>query len=600
MAHSTHGPDYQTPVRGLRAVFEHSAVGIALLDRDCKILHANGALGAFLGTGAHEVHGSRITDYLTEEDAESTAALLVEVSTGGRICGSVEARFVRSDARVAWGALSVSLAGETSDLHLVVILQDVTERKVLESELVYQAYHDPLTKLPNRSLFRDRVAHALTRAERTPEQVAVIFLDLDNFKEINDTLGHEAGDRLLEIVARRLLSATRGCDTVARFGGDEFAVLLEQVGAREGSEAVMERIVAALRQPAGLEADRTVTIGASIGIAYHSGSETADELLRNADVAMYEAKLRNRGRWVVFDSAMHAALVDRVRLEVDLRQALERCQLLERPRLADTGKFPAFESRTRPENEFSVAYQPIVDLGTGRIVFLEALARWTHPTRGPISPDAFIPLVERSGAVCALGAWILRKACRQAATWNLARPEEQVSISVNLSGKQLEHPQIVSEVDTVLRETGLPAHLLVLEITETVIMQNAETTLSRLTELKALGLRLAIDDFGTGYSSLSYLQRFPVEIVKIDRVFTEGLRRGAEGTALIRTIMALAEMLSLQTIAEGIEEPCQREQLHMLGCNAGQGYLFGRPLTGPEADALLAEGAQLQVKEKAS
>ncbi len=582
----------------LRAVVEHSAVGIALLDRASRIVHANTAFERILGYEMAEMSGQRITDFSSAEDAEATAAMVRDVSARVSENGAVETRFVRRDGGIAWGALSVSSAGEKADGQLVAVLQDVTERKALEAKLVHQATHDSLTQLPNRALFRERVDHALSRSAREAERMAVIFLDLDTFKVVNDTQGHGAGDRLLQVVAQRLLSATRGCDSVARLGGDEFAVLLEQVDALGGAEAAVMRIISSLRQPVELETDQSVSVCASFGIAVYSGMEGAEELLRNADVAMYEAKQRSPGRWVVFDPAMQTALSERVTLEADLRRALERCQLLERPHLANTGVFTAFVERKNAQSEFAVSYQPIVDLGSREITAIEALARWTHPTRGPIAPELFIPVAERSGMIVVLGRWVLREACRQAAQWNAARGGSPLRITVNLSGKQLEHEGIAEEVASVLHETALAPEQLVLEITETVIMQNAETTLARLRELKRLGVGLAIDDFGTGYSSLSYLQRFPVDIVKIDRVFVEGLLHGEEGVALIRTILALAEMLKLRTIAEGVEDAGQAKQLLALGCDAGQGYLFGRPLEAMELEGLLTSSTQPRTKGK--
>jgi EAL domain-containing protein (putative c-di-GMP-specific phosphodiesterase class I) len=291
---------------------------------------------------------------------------------------------------------------------------------------------------------------------------------------------------------------------------------------------------------------------------------------------------------IVFEPAMQVALIDRVTMQADLRQAVERCQLDLRPRLANTGVCTAYGTpRPAAQTEFTVSYQPIIDHRSEEVIGVEALARWTHPQRGAIAPDAFIPLAERSGVIASLGRWILNEACRQAVAWNARRPDAPVTITVNLSGKQLEHPGIAPEVASVLRDTGLPPELLVLEITESVIMLDAENTLRRLLELKALGVRLAIDDFGTGYSSLSYLQRFPVDIVKIDRAFAAGMRHGAEGIAVIRTILALAEMMTLRTVAEGIEDAEQRELLRQLGCDAGQGYLYGRPMPAGDIEILL-------------
>jgi diguanylate cyclase (GGDEF)-like protein/PAS domain S-box-containing protein len=563
-----------------------SPVGIALLDCSGGIVHANAALEAFLGLSTTRLSGRRIVDFTSSEDAIPAAGMMKDVVTGME-SASIEARFVHRDGSTRWGMLAISRAGAGDGVGFVAVLQDMTERRALEERLVHQATHDPLTELPNRALFLDRVEHALMRTARSAERIAIVFLDLDGFKLVNDTQGHGVGDRLLQVVARRLLSATRGCDTVARLGGDEFAVLLEQVDALSGAEAVVDRVMSSLRQPVEVGTAHGITVGASFGIAVYSGFEGTAELLRNADVAMYEAKLRNPGRWIVFDPDMRTALVDRVTLEADMRQALERCHLIDRPHLADTGLFQAYEPRDDRHTEFSVSYQPIIDLRTGAMTGVEALARWTHPERGAISPDAFIPLAERSGAIVSLGRWILREACRQGVAWNRNRETAPITVTVNLSGRQLAHEGITAEVASILAESGFPAELLVLEITETVIMEDAEITLARLHEFKQLGVRVAIDDFGTGYSSLSYLQRFPVDIVKIDRAFADGMRHGPEGVALIRTILALADVLALKTVAEGVEDASQSEQLQRLGCDAGQGYLYGRPMAPDELEAFL-------------
>lgn len=579
----------------LRLVFDHASVGIALVNHDAAIVHANQAFERFLDRSLDELRGRTLTSYAFGEDAKETVALFHTIANSSNASGTVEGRFVRADGSIRWGALSVTHAckpdeaNETRAARAVVVLQDISERKLLESQLVHQAFHDALTRLPNRALFHDRVERALKRAARAPAGLSVLLLDLDNFKDVNDTLGHAAGDELLQVVAERLLSATRGSDTVARLGGDEFAVLLEQVDDRGGIEAVLDRIIGALRRPVQLHAERAVTPSASLGVAIYTGTENTDELLRNADLAMYDAKLVSPGRWTVFEPAMHAAALDRVTMETDLKQALARCQLLDRPRLHDTGRFPAFGSTAARQAEFHVAYQPIVHLESGRITAFEALARWQHPQRGPVSPDWFIPVAERNGSISTLGRWILREACMQAATWNRGREGSPISITVNLSGRQLGHEGIVSDMDAILRDTKLSPELLVLEITETAIMQDAERTLSRLRDLKQLGLRLAIDDFGTGYSSLAYLQRFPVDVLKIDRVFADGLRDGPhESAALVRTILALAHSLSLTTVFEGIEDAVQCERLRALGCESGQGFFFGRPVCARDVGPLIA------------
>ncbi len=569
----------------LEAVFEHSAVGIVRLDESSGILNGNKAFERFFGCPMSTLRGRRLADFSPAEEADTTATLVRDVAIGTRANASAEVRFVRPDAQIAWASLTVSRA--EGDLGLIGMVQDVSERKALETELLHQAFHDPLTELANRALFRDRVDHAVSRSPREAERVAVLFLDLDNFKAVNDTQGHAAGDELLRGVAARLLAATRGCDTVARLGGDEFAVLLENVNLGEGSEIAAQRVVEALSRPVEIAPGCTVRASASIGIAVHGGHEATDELLRNADLAMYEAKVRARGRWIIYNPEMHAAAVDRVSLETDLRQALERCQLADLPRLAETGVFPPFRSEPQTESQISVAYQPIVEVRSQKLTGIEALLRWTHPGRGEIPAPVFIPIAEESGLILSLGRWVLHEACRQGAVWNARRPGAPITITVNLSGKQIEDERLAGDVEAVLRETGLSPDCLVLEITETVIMQESATTRTRLNELKDLGVSLAIDDFGTGYSSLSHLQQFPVDILKIDQSFIERMHPGSNDAALVRTIVALGKLLSLRTIAEGVENAHQQEQLRELGCDSAQGYLFGRPMDARAIDTLL-------------
>lgn len=579
-------------------VFEHAAVGLALTDRDARILHANAALEQFLGRPRSDLRGRSLASHAFGDDAGATREKLAEFARSPETSTKLEARFVRADGSIRWGALMVSKTG-VGGAELVAMVQDTSERKLLESQLVHQAFHDALTRLPNRALFRERVERALERAARGATGVTVLLLDLDNFKDVNDTQGHAAGDQLLQAVAERLLNATRGSDTVARLGGDEFAILLENVEERGGLEAVLDRIVGVLRRPVQLEPERAVTPCASLGVAVYSGIEDPDELLRNADLAMYEAKLMARGRFALFKPSMHAAALDRVALEGDLTQALARCELRARPHLRDTARYPAFVSSSAPpqargaeRSEFHLVYQPIVHLASGKVVALEALARWEHPTRGAVSPEWFIHVAEKNGSISTLGRWVLGEAARTASAWNCADGAARVAVSVNVSGKQLAHDGIVADVASVLGETGLPPELLLLEITETAIMQDAEHTLARLLELKRLGVRLAIDDFGTGYSSLAYLQRFPVDVLKIDRIFADGLREGAQDhAALIGTILSLSRTLELTTVFEGVEEVQQFDRLRALGCDAAQGYFFGIPITASDVPALLARAS---------
>ncbi len=536
-----------------RAIFDHSAAGIALLDPQGTIIEANQALHAFLGYDSDAIRGRLTSTFLPAEDAEMARLIKAEVAQGTRPSATSEYRFVRRDGQLAWGTMTVSRAAAGGAMRLIAIVQDVTERKRLEAQLAHQAYHDPLTELANRSIFRDRVEHALARASRHCERVAVLFLDVDDFKTVNDSLGHDEGDRLLKAMAARLLNATRGCDTVARLGGDEFAVLLENVREDQEATIVANRITSALAAPFQLH-QKLVTVGASMGIARAADGDGADELLRNADVAMYAAKARGKGCYTLFAPEMHAALLTRLSTEKDLYEAVVR-------------------------EEFRLQYQPIVDLEAGRMVGCEALVRWDHPQRGVVAPDAFIRLAEDTGLIIPLGKWVLREATREASRWPKnptgSRPPY---VSVNIAGKQLLHPEFVTDVADALREANLPAQQLTLEITEGTLLDNAEATTQRLQQLKALGVRLAIDDFGTGYSSLSYLQRFPIDILKIDKSFVDGIVRGGSQAALARTIILLGDSLALRTVAEGIETDAQRSVLRDLGCQLGQGFLYAKPL----------------------
>ena len=576
----------------MRAVFEHSALGIARLDAHARIVDANSAFEQFFGRRMAELSGRALREFAVAEDSEVIVALVAEVSGHSGGSATREVRFVQADGTLAWGSLMLSRVGTSRELGHIAVVQDISQRKTLEAELLHQAFHDSLTGLANRALFRDRVDHALTHRSRGRERVGVLFLDLDDFKTINDTQGHAAGDRVLQRVASTLLNATRGCDTFSRLGGDEFAILLERVNHEEGPEVAAQRIVNALARPIETEPGRSVTVSASMGIAMQSDLEDREELLRNADVALYEAKSHTRGRWVLYDPGMHAALVDKVSLEADLRVAIERCQLAHRPGLQKTGTFPKFEDEPKvPEqSQISLAYQPIVDMVTDKLTGFEALLRWSHPERGVIPPSTFIPVAEESGLVLALGRWVLRTACHQAARWNSRPQQAPITVTVNLSARQLQDEALALDVDSALRESGLSPSCLILEMTESMIMRESSAARARLQELKALGVRIAIDDFGTGYSSLSHLQQFPVDILKIDRSFLHKMHQGPHDTALVRTIIALAKLLSLRTIAEGVEDIQQRQQLRELGCDSAQGFLFGHPMTVDETDAVLATG----------
>jgi diguanylate cyclase (GGDEF)-like protein len=433
-------------------------------------------------------------------------------------------------------------------------------------EALHEAFHDSLTGLPNRTLLLDRLRHAITRAERTGQHAGVLFCDLDGFKTVNDSLGHSAGDRLLTLVSERITDCVRPADTVARLGGDEFAVLMEEVAEPSDPARAAQRILDALDSPFELRG-REVYISASIGIA--TGAESAETLLRNADLAMYRAKGRGKDRYAVFEPEMHTAVVERLELEVDLKRAVQREELI-------------------------LAYQPIFSLRSGAIAALEALVRWQHPTLGLVVPDRFVPLAEESGQIAALGRWVLRAACHQAALWRAKYPGYPgLQVGVNISGVQLREGGLVEDVADALAASGLEAEGLTLEITETALMEDSETVVGRLEELKELGVDLAVDDFGIGHSSLRYLQRFPLDNLKIDKAFVDSIGHEGDVPALLRAMVDLAEIFGLRVVAEGIERPEQIEELLTLGCELGQGHMLSEPLSAADADAMLLKAGLL-------
>jgi diguanylate cyclase (GGDEF)-like protein len=434
-----------------------------------------------------------------------------------------------------------------------------------EEELAFLATHDALTGLPNRTLILDRVEQMLARSRRKKAPAAALFIDIDNFKDINDTLGHCVGDELLQAVAARLDGVVRDADALGRLGGDEFVVVSEELSLSAAPELVAERLLDALTEPFKLGPGKTirVSVTASVGIAI--GEQiSAEELLRNADIAMYRAKWDGKNRYSVFEIGMQETVQNRMELEMDLREALEK-------------------------EEFFLAYQPTVDLGDMRPTGVEALIRWEHPERGILQPDGFIPLLEESGLIIEIGKWVLDKACFQGAAWREAG--HAINMAVNVSGRQLDSDQITADIGEALSESGLDPAALTIEVTETALMRNVEETTRRLTEIKQLGVQIAIDDFGTGYSSLAHLQRFPVDALKIDRSFISGLRGNQEGETLIRTLVQLGKALSIETFAEGIEQQHELALLKEEACDSGQGFLIARPLDVAATEAFLEDRA---------
>jgi diguanylate cyclase (GGDEF)-like protein len=434
-----------------------------------------------------------------------------------------------------------------------------------DQELAFLATHDALTGLPNRALILDRVEQMLARSARSQRPVAALFIDLDNFKAINDTLGHAAGDELLQAVAARLDGVIRDVDALGRLGGDEFVVVSEELFVTAAPELIAERLLEALKHPfkLGAEEQTRVTVTASIGIA--AGERTsAEELLRQADIAMYSAKWEGKHGYTVFDSAMQETMQKRMELEMDLRDALQN-------------------------DEFFLNYQPTFHLSDMSPSGLEALIRWRHPMRGVVQPDDFIPLLEDTGLIVEVGKWVLDEACRQGAAWRQAG--YPISMAVNVSPRQLDTDQLVSDIEDALCKSALDPEALTIEITETTLMRNVDETARRLTEIKALGVRIAIDDFGTGYSSLAHLQRFPVDALKIDRSFIAGMRQNKEGETLIHTLVQLGKALSIETFAEGIEQPQELTMLQHEHCDSGQGFLFAHPLDTAATETFLQNWA---------
>ena len=535
------------------SLIRNAADVILITDVDGRLRFASPAAERVFGLHPEDIAGRNVQEFWSQTNKQRFADFLAEIeATSGQTVGPLEIAVKTGERIFTLESLGSNLLKDPAVAGIALNFRDVSERKALEEQLRQLAFHDPLTLLANRSLFRDRVDHALALAQRAGHDIAVLFLDLDNFKNVNDTLGHNVGDRLLQAAAQRLVTCTRATDTVARLGGDEFAILIEGVQDRGAVEQLAALITRNLGEPLLVDGN-AVQVATSIGVAFPTGGDTPEQLLRNADIAMYGAKTAGKGCHIVFQSSMQERIKERLRLEDELRGALARRELF-------------------------LEYQPIIDLKNRELLGVEALVRWNHPRHGRMAPGSFIPVAEESTLIADIGRWVLDESCCAVSGWRAMLPAgDGLRVSVNISGRHLQHGDLVADVRAALERSRLDAGSLVIELTESTMMQNTDVNLTRLRELRDVGVRLAIDDFGTGYSSLSYLHRFPIDILKIDRSFVTRLTEVGDGSELARAVVMLGDTLGLETVAEGIEQEDQADELLALGCVAGQGFLFERP-----------------------
>jgi diguanylate cyclase (GGDEF)-like protein/PAS domain S-box-containing protein len=551
----------RSQARHSAALAAHSSDAVIVVDRSGRLLNDPLQLAALLD--AERTPDLEVSDLMVRaglDPAEARVVFRRALAASGGVVSAELSR--RVDGQELWlGVRLVDLSADPDVRGVVVHTTDITERKRAEQTLAHQAFHDGLTGLANRALFTDRVEQALRHNARHADTAAVVYIDLDGFKAVNDSLGHQAGDTLLQQVAERLTATVRTGDTLARLGGDEFVILVEETTGVAEATAAGDRVLAALRQPIRI-GRQFVTVSGSIGIAVSDANATSDSLIRDADIAMYAAKTTGRGRVVVFDPAMRAAVIERRTLESELQGALAGGQL-------------------------RLVYQPVIDLADERVVGFEALLRWHSPTLGAIPPDRFVPIAEDLDLIGEIGAWVLHQACATAADWRSRHPAAgDLTMAVNVSAVQLASPDLVGRVTDALTMSGLPASALVLEVTETALVRDPDGAAERLGALRALGVRLALDDFGTGYSSLSYLRQFTVDVLKIDRSFISTIQGGTL-PPIVRGLIDLGRTLDLEIVAEGVELGVQRDQLRAARCDRAQGYLFAAPLEPADADLLL-------------
>ena len=550
--------DLRVREQRFRALVEQSTDSMAILEADSTVRYQSESVERIFGYPASALIGRRFCELAGRKVGGRVAAAIDEVKDTPGATAVFEIVLYHADGQPRLAEMTITnLLDDPYVNGLVFNTRDISEAQELQASLRHEAYHDALTGLASRAGFREKLADAIER--NPPGRVAILFLDLDGFKEINDSLGHDAGDHLLLHVAERLRRLLPAPQVVARQGGDEFAVIVEADNARDDAEMTAMEIIAAMAEPIDVD-DRELYVSASIGIASAADAGDIEQLMRDADLAMYRAKDAGGNGYAAYETTMHDAVVRRLELATDLRLALERDELV-------------------------LHYQPKVDLRTGDIIGFEALVRWQHPARGMVPPLEFIGVAEATGLIVPLGRWVLTEACRQSVAWG--RP---LKMAVNLSVRQFESGDVAEMVAEVLAETGMPPGRLVLEMTESVLLTDTDDNLARIVSLKALGVQLAMDDFGTGYSSLAYLRRFPMDVLKIDRSFVDRLGGESEDEALVRTIVRLAERFGMRTVAEGIENETQLSILREMGCDFAQGFLLSRPLPAPDATALLDRG----------
>ena len=557
----------QGEIAAMNRILEHAVEGISLLDDTGSFIRVNTAFATLFGYMPEQLAGMRWEQLFEAADQKAYKAAQQQMRARGK--AELEAQGVHQNGvPVFMQAVLVPTSAESEPAGgYYCFVKDISERKAFEAKITYQTFHDALTGLANRPCFINRLEYALTQRRRSPCPLAVLFLDLDKFKIINDTLGHEAGDQLLITVAQRLKECVSFEDTVVRLGGDEFALLLETVETVEDAIQAAQQLLEKLLPPVVIQG-KVMSVSVSIGIAYIGASSSdSDDLLRDAELAMYHAKMQGKSSYAVFNKAFHDTLCERLEIESELRIAVDRKQL-------------------------RVYYQPLVNLETGQVTGVEALVRWEHPLQGLLLPGKFISIAEETGLIIPIGYWVLEEACRQAKEWEVLYPQKPLfTMSVNMSGYQLQQADVVKRVRDILEQTGLSPSKLKLEITETVLMSDMENAIQTMHALKALGVKLALDDFGTGYSSISNLHAFPLNTVKIDQSFVQRLNQHADAASIVGTIIALARSLNMDVTGEGVETEEHVAHLQGMGCTLGQGYFFSRPIAPQELGKMLPEAS---------